>query len=110
MPVTKSDYLKAQRHLRRRDAVLKRLITTIGPCTLRYEPNRFASLVRSIISQQISSKAAKSIGGRLIESLGKAGLCPAAIVRASETKLRAAGLSANKMRSLKDLAGRCHRD
>src|SRR5205823_4262879 len=58
-------YLKAQRHLARRDPVLKRLIAAVGPCTLRYEPNGFAALVRSIISQQISTRAAASIHARL---------------------------------------------
>jgi DNA-3-methyladenine glycosylase II len=101
-------YSKAQRHLARRDPVLRRLITQIGACTLRVNPDGFQVLARAIISQQISSKAAISIGNRLCESLGKKGLCPAAIFRASETKMRAAGLSANKFRALKDLAGKCH--
>jgi DNA-3-methyladenine glycosylase II len=101
-------YAQAQRHLARRDPVLHRLIAQVGGCTLRINPDGFEVLARSIISQQISSKAATSIGNRLSESLGKKGLCPAAIVRASETKLRSAGLSANKLRALKDLAGKCH--
>ena len=103
------EFARARRHLARRDPVLRRLIDRIGACTLRINPDGFQVLARSIISQQISWKAALSIGNRLSECLGKGGLCPAAIVRASEAKLRAAGLSANKMRSLKDLAGRCKR-
>lgn len=103
------DFLKAQRHLARRDPVLRRLIKQVGACTLRINANGFEVLARSIISQQISWKAANSIGNRLITSLGKAGLSPVAIHRAGEAKLRSAGLSANKMRALKDLAGRCHR-
>jgi len=108
MPPASSAYAKAQRHLARRDPVLKQLIRSLGPCTLQPSTDHFRVLVRSIISQQISSKAAISIGNRLCESLGKKGLCPAAIFRASETKMRAAGLSANKFRALKDLAGKCH--
>jgi DNA-3-methyladenine glycosylase II len=104
-----AEFARAQRHLARRDPVLRRLIARIGACTLRVNPDGFEVLARSIISQQISWKAAISIGNRLSECLGKRGLSPAAIVRASETKLRAAGLSANKMRALKDLAGRCKR-
>src|SRR5260370_1959292 len=104
-----ADFVRAQRHLARRDPVLRRLIARIGPCSLKRNPDGFEVLGRAIISQQIWSKAAMSISGRLIQSLGKAGLCPAAIVRASETILRAAGLSTNKLRSLKDLAGRCKR-
>jgi DNA-3-methyladenine glycosylase II len=105
---TVAAYAKAQRHLARRDPVLRRLITQIGACTLQVNPDGFEVLARAIISQQISWKAAKSIGIRLCESLGKKGLCPAAIVRAPEAKMRAAGLSASKFRALKDLAGRCH--
>src|SRR5438105_590943 len=108
MPVSRSEYLKAQRHLRGRDAVLKRLIATVGPCTLRYDPNRFASLVRSIISQQISTKAAASIRRRLEETTGPKGITPAAILALSDESLRAAGLSSAKVRSVRDLAEKVH--
>lgn len=97
-------YQKARRHLARRDAVLQRLMSTIGPCTLRQNPNRFAALVRSIISQQISTKAAAAIAARLQETLGSAGITPNGILTLSAQKLRAAGLSAAKARSLRDLA------
>jgi 3-methyladenine DNA glycosylase/8-oxoguanine DNA glycosylase len=40
-------------------------IRRIGPCTLRTESNHFPILVRTIISQQLSTKAARSIGQRL---------------------------------------------
>src|SRR5262245_29606756 len=89
---------KAQRHLARRDAVLKRLIAQVGPCTLRVDPDGFGVLARSIIAQQISTKAALSIGARLLEALGKKGLCPRAVLATPETALRSAGLSANKTR------------
>src|SRR5437660_405483 len=85
-----AEYRKAQRHLARRDPILKRLIAGVGPCTLWHEPSRFAALVRSIISQQISTKAAR------------------AILALSDEGLRAAGLSANKARSLRDLSEKVH--
>jgi DNA-3-methyladenine glycosylase II len=100
---------KAQRHLARRDPVLKQLIAAVGPCTLRAEPNRFALLVRSIISQQISTRAARAIGARLELALGAHGLTPAGIQAASDEVLRSAGLSAAKARSLRDLADQVHR-
>ncbi len=59
IPVTAEAYRRAQRHLSRRDAVLKKLIAGIGPCTLRYEPDRFASLARAIIAQQMIGKLRK---------------------------------------------------
>jgi DNA-3-methyladenine glycosylase II len=97
-------YLKAQRHLSRRDAVLKRLIKQTGPCTLWHDSDLFSVLVRSIISQQISTKAARAIGARLREALRPRGLRPGAILAADEETLRRAGLSTAKRRALKDLS------
>jgi DNA-3-methyladenine glycosylase II len=91
-----------------RDPVLKRVISLVGPCTLQCHTDHFAVLVRSIISQQISSKAARSISARLEEALGRPGFRPKAILAASEETLQAAGLSASKRRSLRDLAERVH--
>ena len=102
------DHVKAHRHLSRRDPVLKRLMAQVGPCTMRHEPDGFAALVRSIIAQQISTKAAASIHGRLLEALGRRGLRPAALLALSDEELRGAGLSASKVRSLRDLAEKVH--
>jgi len=101
-------YLQAQRHLARRDPVLRGLIRTIGACTLQPNPDRFGLLVRSIISQQISSKAATAISARLEQALRPRAFTPRGILRATEATLRAAGLSANKQLSLRDLAERVH--
>jgi DNA-3-methyladenine glycosylase II len=99
-------FAKAQRHLSRRDPVLKRLIKQIGPCTLVPNPDGFSVLVRSIVSQQISSKAARSISARLEESLG--GIRPKNLLRAKDETLRAAGLSVAKTRAVRDLAEKVH--
>jgi DNA-3-methyladenine glycosylase II len=99
-------YPKARRHLAKRDPVLKALIASVGQVTLRLNPDRFGCLARSIVSQQISGKAAASISARLLETVKE--LKPAAILRASDEELRGAGLSANKVRSLRDLAGKVH--
>jgi DNA-3-methyladenine glycosylase II len=98
------DSQRARRHLARRDPVLKQLMAQVGPCTLTPNPDHFGMLVRSIISQQISTKAAASIRARLEATLAPAGVTPAAILAAADDRLRAAGLSANKARSLRDLA------
>ena len=103
----RNPFLKAQRHLGGRDQVLKQLIARVGPCTLTYNPDGFGVLARAIVSQQISSKAAIAISGRLHKSLGVKGICPATILRAKDEKLRAAGLSASKALSLRDLAEHC---
>ncbi len=99
-------FRKAQRHLARRDPVLKRLIGLVGPCTLQPEPDGFLVLVRAIIAQLISTKAAASIFARLLATLGKAGLTPAVVLKAGEAKLRGVGLSRAKALALLDLAGR----
>jgi DNA-3-methyladenine glycosylase II len=61
--------------------------------------------VRSIISQQISTKAALAIGGRLLKQLGR--FQPKRILGATDEQMREAGLSRGKQRSLRDLADKC---
>jgi DNA-3-methyladenine glycosylase II len=104
MKSTDNPFEKARRHLARRDPVLKQIVGKVGPCTLQIEPDRFKLLARSIVSQQISGKAARSIFARLVEATGKAGLTPKGILKLSDEKLRGAGLSAGKVRSMRDLA------
>lgn len=96
----------ARRHLGRRDPVLKRVLGVVGPCTLRPDSGGFAMLVRAIIAQLISTKAARTIHARVEAAVGKAGLTPAAILAVGEEVLRGAGLSGAKARSLLDLARR----
>jgi DNA-3-methyladenine glycosylase II len=100
---------KAERHLARKDAVLGRLIKRVGRCTLQPGGNSFELLVRAIISQMISTKAAIVIAGRVQTVLEPNGLTPAAVAGASEESLRSAGLSRTKVQALKDLASRVER-
>ena len=102
------EFRKARRLLSSRDDVMKRLIQTVGPCTLQTNDDHFAVLARSIVSQQISTKAALAIGGRLVKALGRRGLRPAALLDLDDETMRAAGLSVNKQKSLRDLAQKCH--
>src|SRR5262249_26010586 len=106
-PMATPEFLRARRHLARRDTVLRDVMRSVGPCTLVVNDDHFAVLARSIISQQISTKAARAIGDRLIASLGRGGLKPKAVLALDAVAMRAAGLSANKQRSLRDLAERC---
>jgi DNA-3-methyladenine glycosylase II len=106
--VDSAAFAKAQRHLARRDAVLKQLIRSVGPCTLSCNQDRFAVLVQSILSQQISGKAAAAIGERLAKALGRGGVTPASLLKAPEDVLRSAGLSAAKTRALRDLSHKVH--
>src|SRR5260370_38908344 len=99
-------FQKARKHLSRKDARLKRLIARIGPCTLRPNSDHFGLLVRSIVSQQISTKAALSIHTRLGAMVGRP-VRPRAIMKATDEELRSAGLSQGKVRSLRDRAEKC---
>src|SRR5258708_3412343 len=99
-------FQKARKHLSRKDARLKRLIGRVGPCTLQPNPDHFGLLIRSIISQQISTKAALSIHTRLSATVGRP-VRPRAIMKATDEELRSAGLSQGKLRSLRDLSEKC---
>jgi DNA-3-methyladenine glycosylase II len=83
---------------------MKAVIKEVGPYTLRFDRDRFGMLVRSIISQQISTSAAASIHGRLIDFVGREGLTAASIGRFTTDQLRTAGLSPQKASYLADLA------
>jgi len=93
----------AVRHLRRVDPHLRAIIDRIGPCLLEPHRDRFAVLVRSIISQQISSKAAMSINQKLT-ALGGEPHRPQRLIELGELSLRSAGLSSAKARYILNLA------
>jgi len=101
------DYARARRALMRRDPVIATLIRQHGECGLassqRTDP--FHALLHAIIAQQLSTKAAKTIEGRF-SALFDGGPTPAAVVRASDEKLRAAGLSPQKLKYVRDLCAR----
>lgn len=88
-------------HLSAADERLKWLIEQAGPFTLKIDRDRYSMLVRSILSQQISTKAARAIRLKLEAAVG--GLSPAAIHAATEATLRGAGLSNQKVTYLRDL-------
>jgi DNA-3-methyladenine glycosylase II len=95
---------QAERHLARRDDVIRNLIRGIGPCTLRLNRNRFGVLVHSIVAQQISIRAAHAIHGRLADYFPRKRLTATRLRGLTDRHLRQAGLSASKRRALRDLA------
>jgi DNA-3-methyladenine glycosylase II len=69
--------------------------------------SHYAYLARSIVYQQLAGKAAATIHGRVCElTPGRRFPSAPEFLRLSETRLRGAGLSANKLAALRDLAGR----
>ena len=85
---------------------MRQLIDRVGPFTLRPARDRFGMLVRSIISQQISVGAARSIRSRLEALLAPAPITPAGVLACSIDELRSVGLSRQKARYIVDLAGK----
>jgi DNA-3-methyladenine glycosylase II len=91
-------------HVRKADPVMRPLIEAVGPITLRPARDRFGVLVRSILSQQISTAAARTIRARLERLLEPIGVTAGNLARQSEAKLRTVGISLQKASYLLDLA------
>ena len=104
------DAAKAVAHIKRADPVLGRAIAAVGPFRLKRARNHFATLSESIVHQQLALKAAKTIAARCRQLYGDGRgrfPTPAELLRTPPRRLRAAGLSRQKIRYLKDLARQC---
>lgn len=105
------DYPKAQRHLARRCPVMKSIIARIGPCRLTPRPDDpLTLLVRCVISQQISTKAADSITNRLAERAKAPPFTVAKLRKLTEADYRACGLSGGKYRAIQAILDRVESD
>lgn len=94
-------------HLRRADPVLREVIDRVGPFEPAHEPDLWRSLVGSIISQQLSVRAAATIESRVAALGDGVGFPePQRLLALPEETLRACGLSGAKTRYVKDLAGK----
>jgi len=91
-------------HLKASDQILGRVIDEVGPFTLKPQRNGFAMLVRSILSQQISLAAARSIRTRLEVHVGTSHLTPEIVSHLTVDELRSVGVSTQKAGYLLDLA------
>ncbi|MBN9120213.1 MAG: DNA-3-methyladenine glycosylase 2 family protein [Planctomycetes bacterium] len=99
-------YKKVRRHLSDNCPVMNRLIARVGPCTLVPRgDDPFTLLVRCVISQQISTKAAESISGKLVALLNDGaptGPIPfVKLAKLTEAKYKACGISGPKQRTLR---------
>lgn len=99
---------KAVRHLRSVDPALRAVIDRVGPCGLRpyEEGTHFGYVMRCIVYQQLSGKAAATIFGRVTDLWGGRHPTPGELLETPEVVLRAAGLSGQKVGYVKDLAVR----
>lgn len=96
---------RAVQHLKAADAVLAGIIERVGPPpkTPAYREPTYETMVRSITFQQLAGKAALTIFNRLVEAAGGT-ITPESILALSEERMRAAGLSRQKLSYIRDLA------
>jgi DNA-3-methyladenine glycosylase II len=107
--LTPDGYARARRALMRRDPVLGAAIRTIGPCGMadRQRTDHLSALVGSIVSQQLSTKAAATIFGRFAALFPDNHIPSAAAIAAiDDLTLRGVGLSGQKVGYLRDLSAR----
>jgi DNA-3-methyladenine glycosylase II len=102
------DHDLAIEHLKKRDRHLKKLIEKVGPFTSRpdLELSSFEHLLKAIVYQQLTGKAAATIYGRVRALLDLQKPVPKQVVALPDSSLRAAGLSGSKVSYLKDLAAK----
>jgi len=105
--VTPADYERARRLLMRRDPVLGAAIKRIGPCEMasRQRADHLSALVGSIVSQQLSTKAAATIFARVVALFPEgSAISGPGIAALEDAALRGAGLSSQKVSYLRDLS------
>lgn len=102
------DPAEALAHLKRADPDFAPWLERCGEFTLaqgsEHAPGGvYESLLRAIVAQQVASKAARTVLGRVLALYGGAFPTPAELAAAEDEKLRATGLWGAKVRALKDL-------
>ena len=96
----------ACRHLAKNDRVMRSIIKRIGPFTLKAKRDYFQILVDSIVSQQISTAAARTIMQRLRDHLHPEKITPSSMANLDPVILRTIGLSGQKASYARDLTER----
>ena len=101
------DAVEAQAYLAARDAKLGALMERAGPFTMKLDPapSPFESLLESILYQQLHGKAAATIHGRVREYF-RGDPTPELMLDTPDERLRAVGVSGNKIKAFKDLAAK----
>ena len=102
MKVSQSE--KAKEFLLKNDPVLATVIKTLPPLEERLGKNYFLDLVESIISQQLSIKAADTIWGRFKLLFNGKEITAQKVLKIEDQKIRDCGISWSKIKYIKDLA------
>jgi DNA-3-methyladenine glycosylase II len=95
---------KAIQHLKTADPVMGTIIERVGTYKMQYRDPNFHSLVRAIVYQQLSGKAALTIFNRLIAAAKADPLTPESILKLRPARMRTLGLSKQKMTYIRELA------
>ena len=104
---------KARAALAAADPAMAALIERVGEIDLETRLRRrseerpadaYGALLRAIVGQQLSTKAARTIYGRVCDLFGGRTPSPEQLLEASEEDLRACGLSGRKVEYVRDLA------
>ncbi len=100
------DHALACQELSAADARMRNLIERAGPFAMRLKPTHstFEALLESIIYQQLHGRAAKTIHDRVIRLFPESTPTPQGLQKIGDAALRGAGLSANKLLAVRDLA------
>ena len=98
-----SNWHKAKKILSKRDPVLRKIIKKYNKSFLTTRSNPFFSLCRTIVGQQVSTRAADSIWSKFEEKCKKS-ITPNAVIQISARSLKSAGLSRQKISYLKIIA------
>ena len=102
------DVARAKRTLRRVDPILGAFMRQAGPFAMPIVPFRspFEYLLKAIVYQQLSTKAAATIHGRVRDLFPRRKPTARGLLALDDASLHSAGVSRNKLRSLSDLAER----
>jgi DNA-3-methyladenine glycosylase II len=92
---------KIVEHLRK-DPIMGAIVERVGPYGIGYREPTFETLVRSIVSQQLSTKVARVIFERLADAVPE--VTPENILKLRPTKMRRLGLSGQKTEYIRSLA------
>ncbi|MFN8161544.1 MAG: DNA-3-methyladenine glycosylase [Solirubrobacterales bacterium] len=101
---------RAREQLAASDPAMAELIERLGPCSLARrrrgveKPDAYGALLRAIVGQQLSTKAAATIHGRVLDLFDGLPPSPERLLEVPEDELRACGLSGRKVSYVRDLA------
>jgi len=104
MPFAAQTLKSARLHLQKRDPVMKAIIKRVGPCQIKTRRCRFRTLAASIVSQQISTAAARTVWQRLEQAVAPQRVTADSVIGLGMSNLRNCGISRQKSSYLLDLA------